>query len=140
MTYVVAYLINGIVFGAITRYVANTKGYDGGFWWGFFLGIVGLLVVGFRPNISQVQEVPYVSKYSAQPQTSVGAPRAKTWVCNCGSKNPPSSSVCLSCRKNRSQCELLPEEKINCPQCNALNKISNKECFACHASLIKINP
>lgn len=27
---------DGLVFGLITRYVAKSKGYDGGFWWGFF--------------------------------------------------------------------------------------------------------
>lgn len=33
--FLIAYLIQGVIFGVITRYVANSKGYDGGFAWGF---------------------------------------------------------------------------------------------------------
>ena len=38
-------LLQCIVFGCITKYLANNKGYDSGFAWGFFLSIVGLIVV-----------------------------------------------------------------------------------------------
>jgi predicted cobalt transporter CbtA len=43
------WLVSSIIFGLITRYVSRCRGYDGGFAWGFFLGIIGLLVVGFKP-------------------------------------------------------------------------------------------
>ena len=46
----ISYVIMGVIFGFITKYIANSKGYDGGFAWGFWLGIIGILVVGFRPN------------------------------------------------------------------------------------------
>ena len=52
-TLLIAYVFQGIIFGVICSYVASTKGYNGGFAWGFFLGIIGLLVVGFRPNLTQ---------------------------------------------------------------------------------------
>jgi hypothetical protein len=37
------------IFGVITRSINRNKGYDGGFAWGFFLGIVGIIVVAIRP-------------------------------------------------------------------------------------------
>ncbi len=52
------YVIMGVVFGFICRYVAKSKGYEGGFAWGFFLGIIGLLVVGFRPTIQNQPASP----------------------------------------------------------------------------------
>lgn len=52
-----------LVFGCIASYISYTKGYDSGFAWGFFLGVIGLLVVGFResknkPNAEQPKAVP----------------------------------------------------------------------------------
>lgn len=37
------------IFGSITRSMNRDKGYDGGFAWGFFLGIIGIIVVAVRP-------------------------------------------------------------------------------------------
>lgn len=45
-------LLQGVLFGCITMYISETKGYHGGFWWGFFLSLIGVLVVGFRPSIA----------------------------------------------------------------------------------------
>ena len=47
---IVIYIIDGIVFGFITDYLSKAKGYEKGFAWGFLLGPIGLLVVGFRPS------------------------------------------------------------------------------------------
>ncbi len=43
------YLILSVVFGCITNSMAVNKGYDGGFGWGFWLGIIGIIVVAVRP-------------------------------------------------------------------------------------------
>jgi len=47
------YMVNGLVFGALTSYISRMKGYESGFAWGFWLGLIGLLVVGFRPAQNQ---------------------------------------------------------------------------------------
>ena len=47
--WLMGYLIGGVVFGYVTDHLAKSKGYESGFAWGFWLGFVGLLVVGFRP-------------------------------------------------------------------------------------------
>ena len=55
---ILAYVIQGAIFGAITKHVARTKGYDDGFAWGFLLGILGLLIVGFRANLNETNRHP----------------------------------------------------------------------------------
>lgn len=38
-----------MIFGSITDKMNKEKGYDSGFWWGFFLGVIGIIVVAVRP-------------------------------------------------------------------------------------------
>lgn len=49
------YIIFCLVCGLITYSMNKNKGYDGGFWWGFFLTIIGIIVVALRP-FNQKQE------------------------------------------------------------------------------------
>lgn len=46
----VIYLIMAIVCGYIAKSVAANRGMEGGFWWGFLLGIIGIIVVAVRPK------------------------------------------------------------------------------------------
>ena len=41
---------SGCVFGAVTKAINRNRGKDGGFWWGFFLGIIGIIIVAVRPK------------------------------------------------------------------------------------------
>ena len=58
MDYIVAYwiafaivtLIHSIIFGFVTRKISDNKGYEGGFGWGFWLGVIGIIVVACRPD------------------------------------------------------------------------------------------
>jgi hypothetical protein len=45
----VALLIPSIICGLISLQINNDKGYDGGFAWGFCLGILGIIVTAIRP-------------------------------------------------------------------------------------------
>lgn len=130
------------VFGLITQYVAESKGYDTGFAWGFWLGIIGLLVVGFRPNQERAsgasaplgQDEPswYASASLGKAEPSGYAPRPVEWTCVCGARNSGNLSYCLQCRRSRGEAE---EERVECPHCGARNKKSNAACFACGESL-----
>ena len=51
--YFLGWVIAACIFGAITKYISESKGYYGGFAWGFWLGLIGILVVGFRPTITK---------------------------------------------------------------------------------------
>ena len=132
------FLVNGIIFGLITEYVANSKGYEGGFWWGFFLGVIGLLVVGFRPNLQQESHYSYenTSKYYfSSPsaideaeivETSKSVPQKdEKWVCiKCQTSNPEKSKFCCECGEVR-------HYEWKCTKCGEINEPKVKFCFNC---------
>ncbi len=43
------YIILGLICGFVTKSMNEEKGYEGGFWWGFFLDILGIIVIAVRP-------------------------------------------------------------------------------------------
>lgn len=56
--YYTVWFVFATLFGIITNHVAKTKGYENGFFWGYWLGIVGLLVVGLRGDKKSEQRQP----------------------------------------------------------------------------------
>lgn len=42
------------IWGVATQSIGNSKGINGSFWWGFFLGIIGLIVVACMKDNSTV--------------------------------------------------------------------------------------
>ena len=51
--YIVGGLIGCVIFGLITKYLNNIKGYEGGFAWGFWLNLIGVIVVACKPDNRQ---------------------------------------------------------------------------------------
>ena len=49
-TGIIIALIYGLVCGFVCKSINNNRGRDGGFWWGFFLGVIGIIVVAVRPK------------------------------------------------------------------------------------------
>ena len=43
-------LIIGVICGNICVRISLKRGMNGGFWWGFFLWIIGIIIVALRPN------------------------------------------------------------------------------------------
>lgn len=133
----IGFLVNGIIFGLITKYVAESKGYEGGFWWGFFLGLIGLLVVGFRPNkndtnysYNSIQSNP-VSSYTPISQTSKNdiikdnKKAEKKWICiECNTENYEKSKFCCNCGEPR-------HYAWKCSNCGEMNEAKVKFCFNC---------
>lgn len=50
MLYLITWLIVAIVCGCVSEHITKSRKMYGGFWWGFFLGIIGIVVVAVRPN------------------------------------------------------------------------------------------
>lgn len=46
----IGYIIVWSIFGMISKHINESKGYDGGFAWGFWLGIIGIIVVACRAD------------------------------------------------------------------------------------------
>ena len=57
MVYVISYIVFGIVFGVLCHSLADKKGYEGYFWLGFFLGLVGLIYVASLPMAQRDESV-----------------------------------------------------------------------------------
>lgn len=61
------YIILGLICGFVTKSMNEEKGYEGGFWWGFFLDILGIIVIAVRPynpdrNKSKDAHIPVTRK------------------------------------------------------------------------------
>lgn len=129
MGYLIGALIYSLVFGFLSKTIAESKGYEGGFWWGFFLGVIGLLVVGFRPDIRKMQNESNSPKVSVQQSLSQIAeprkPAEKKWVCiNCEAENAEKARFCYKCGEPRhymwkcGNCGTMNGEKVRyCAQC-----------------------
>ena len=50
MGYLIGCLIGMCIFGLVTWGINYSRGRDGGFWWGFFLGVIGIIIVAVHPN------------------------------------------------------------------------------------------
>ena len=48
--YIIIVLAVSCIFGIITKSINESKGYNGGFAWGFWLGCVGIIVVACRQS------------------------------------------------------------------------------------------
>lgn len=43
-------IIEGLICGCICLGISSSRKMEGGFWWGFFLSIIGIIIVAVRPN------------------------------------------------------------------------------------------
>ena len=90
--YIIFYLIivfgPACIWGAITWKVNDSKGYaSNGFWWGFFLGWIGLIVVACRPNVAGYE--------------------MSGWKCVCGKVHSDYVTAC-ACGRTRNTVSSMP--------------------------------
>ena len=71
-TYAIVAVIAGVVCGFITKSINESRGGEGGFWWGCLLGVIGIIIVAVRPmdgnNSNQSNSAP--SRQYSAPVTS----------------------------------------------------------------------
>jgi len=109
---IIVYLIGGLFFGYAARRVSEYREMPDGFWWGFWLGWLGLFIVIFRKPAATV---------------AVGTP-GRNWRCvKCGTYNSEGRERCQTCGAS---CDAPDPTKI-CSSCGAKNKAVNASCFAC---------
>lgn len=129
--YILSYFGINILFGIATKHINESKGYDGGFAWGFWLGIIGIIVVACKADNRSYETREYKPMY---PNAVV--PK-KTWNCVCGQENAESLTYCTRCRRTRD--EGNQAGKVACRYCGAMNKPSNENCFACGRPMKEIS-
>lgn len=100
--YLIGAIIDGLIFGFVTKKIGENKGYDNQFWWGFWLGVIGVIVVAVKPDnissgyVSQNHENhEYDERLHALANGHEYAPR-ETWQCwNCRRTNADYVTTCL---------------------------------------------
>lgn len=96
--YIIVILINACIWGLATFTINSNKGYyNNGFWWGFWLGIFGLLVVLCKPESHGYYYSPNREperKDRLQPVTGPQTVPAGGWKCSCGRAHAAYVSSC----------------------------------------------
>lgn len=91
-------LVVSCVFGIITKSINESKGYYGGFAWGFFLGWIGILVVALRqaPYYTPSESI-IVHKEETLPYQAITTQPANinSWKCSCGRCNADYVRTCV---------------------------------------------
>lgn len=89
-------LISSLIWGIATHKVIQNKGYDENwFWWGFFFGIIALIVALTKPE-NKYNQTSTVTKEWKDRQTMKNG----GWKCSCGRINPHYTGTC-ACGKSK---------------------------------------
>ena len=83
----VCFLISGVVFGFATSVVIQNKGYDESwFLWGFFFGIIALIVACAKPENRD--------RYNGTHTPALTHKTTEDWQCLCGRTNTADAVIC----------------------------------------------
>lgn len=126
--FLIAAIVVGLICGGICVAISYSRGMEGGFWWGFLLGIIGIVVVAVRPNdrpapsysSSSASSDSYYSSSSSYLNTSRTNDALSNggWRCpNCGKLHYSYESGCSCGASKFSQIESQPESE---PESKAL--------------------
>ncbi len=108
------FLVVWIIFGVITNKTHRRKGYDDGFWIGFFFGFFGWIYVAAEPDLNVENEINKLKEQLKQcikelesnkkPLKRIDSNEKVTMkdtVCpECGLKQPAYRKICFSCGTN----------------------------------------
>ncbi len=118
MLYFIGSIIHGIIFGFITETINEKKGYYGGFAWGFFLGIIGVIVVACKSeNIYHgTLDGEFVSKAQATAKLNDRIINEDGWQCNrCNRVNAHYVTTCV-CGVSREESKNWKSNQISKPK------------------------
>lgn len=120
LIWIVGTLIYSIIMGFVTKIIINNKGYDDNwFWWGFFFGILAIIVACAKP-----QNIRYTSSGSSSFYNhGVGGNTTESerirnqntlnaggWQCHCGRLNAAYVSSC-TCGRSKSDVRNANDEE-----------------------------
>lgn len=108
------YLVLGIICGFITKSMNESKGYDGGFLWGFLLTIIGIIVVAVRPYAP-------TNNHSNNGKTSgsTGKSYSSSYETSQPLKTAPKRiAYCLSCKE-----VFVDDQYGRCPKCGKYSTV-----------------
>lgn len=144
----IGYLIGCLLIGAICYAIMQNKGYEqptGWFFAGFFLGLLGLILVLVQPKQEQKPIKPTASSLAQESAMRAGAVRCKScghlnsssakrcekcgtsllsfgnsgrednWKCSCGALNYSYETSCHRCGKSKSDCKPIKRRPVSKP-------------------------
>lgn len=126
---IILYIIDGCVWGVITENIANNKGYDGWFGWGFFFGILAIAILLAKPdktygNRDYIREEA-MSNVSKQ-YTDEKLLKENGWKCiKCNVINPSYTGTCGCGNTRVNNEEELKKRVLNIVE--ARKQINSKE-------------
>lgn len=145
---VMSYFLTDIIWGAICRSIVASKNYppeeNHGFAWGFFLGLIGLIVCACKPNYFQTYNgMNAMGQYNDDPGYNPGfnptftTPQyyqpqgtGASWICSCGYTNGFDFRYCMKCGKEKSMTAVGGADWI-CTKCGSAQAASSRFCTLC---------
>ena len=118
--YLFAWIFWSVLWGYATQSIIRNKGYyENWFWWGFFFGLIALLVaLSKSENHSsgeRGEEAVSLYEHYAAPGFTAGvqSSAARGWKCDCGRENPSYVSTCVCGKSKR---DISPPEPVRRPR------------------------
>lgn len=99
-----------VILGLVTKHINESKGYSGGFAWGFWLNLIGVIVVACKPdNRTNAQNNVY-SGHNVLEQEALDRKTLAEggWRCSCGRINPHYTTTC-ACQRHKA--DVLREQQ-----------------------------
>ena len=130
-------IISGIILGYLSSSLHSQKGYDGGFWMGFFLGIVGLIYAAGLPDLNVISAISRIKKQVLQISQNNNKETYKvsnTENCsqNNNNKETYKDSNTENCKDNIKNIEKTKTVRYtNCPVCGCRVYDDEEYCCSC---------
>ncbi len=115
-----------IILGFVTKHINENKGYSGGFAWGFWLNLIGVIVVACKPDNRQYSQ-PHVETALEKEAKERKIIADGGWKCTCGRTNYNYVSTC-ACGKNKR--EVLYAKKEESKPTESASSSKNNETVA----------
>lgn len=96
---IICSIASAIVLGFASKAINEFKGYDGGFGWGFFLGVIGLIVVLAKQTCLSEEVCPVDISATTPNKTVSGNPQTAGQITcpKCGASQFNNRKTCFKC-------------------------------------------
>ena len=118
-------VIASCICGLITWKITSNKGYAGGFGWGFFLNVIGIIIVACKEDAPVYTPPAKTPAGSPPPSYTTGTSAPDGWKCSCGRYNARYMSTC-SCGMNKSQLHVAFQPKQTAPTATVVTPVQSQ--------------